>query len=196
MRGHMHSTFRRTKKSSLQNFLWDCSLIPVKLSGLSLGFFVLHPPSSRDFNLFFIAAIFAARSVYCDLPPEPPASFLSLTALCELEESRELFSLARWTTIGRPQINFPFIFSFANWASCMLTSCGKGENREYHNQQSFATGDVYCNYLFSGVLNKGIAPRFASLWTACVPQEILGCNLSKGGKHLDYIGPEKITQQC
>jgi hypothetical protein len=78
----------------------------------------------------------------------------------------------------------------------MLTSGGKGENWEYHNQLSFATGDVYYNYLFSGVLNKGIAPGFASLWTACVPQKILSCNLSKGGKHLDYIRPEKLTQQC
>jgi hypothetical protein len=29
-----------------------------------------------------------------------------------------------------------------------------------------------------------------------VPQKILSCNLSKGGKHLDYIRPEKLTQQC
>lgn len=67
----------------------------VKSFGVSLGLFVLHPSSSRDFNLFFMAAIFAERSVCADLLAEPPVSFLSLSALCETPESRELFSLAR-----------------------------------------------------------------------------------------------------
>ena len=178
-------------KNSIQNFLWECSLVPVKSFGVSLGLFVLHPSSSRDFNLFFMAAIFAARSVCADLTAEPPVTFLSLSALCESLESRELFSLARWTTIGRPQTNFPFIFSFANWASCMLTSGGKGENWEQDSQLSFDTGNGYYSYLFSSVLNKSIAPGFASLWAPCVPQEILSCNLSKRRKHLDNVGPEK-----
>ena len=49
--------------SSLQSFLSDCSPVLFKSSGLSLGLFVLQPSFSRDFNLFFIADIFAARSV-------------------------------------------------------------------------------------------------------------------------------------
>lgn len=130
-------------ENSFQNFLWECSMVPVKSFGVSLGLFVLHPSSSRDFNLLFMAVICAARSVCTDLFAEPPVGFLYLSTLCEELESRVVFSLARWTTTGRPQTNLPFIFSFANWASCMLASGGKGENWEHDNRLSFATGNKY-----------------------------------------------------
>jgi hypothetical protein len=51
--------------------------------------------------------------------------------------------------------------------------------------------EINTTYLLGGVLNKGIAPGFTLLWATCVPQEILSCDLSKGGKHLDNIRPKK-----
>jgi hypothetical protein len=56
----------------------------------------------------------------------------------------------------------------------------------------FSMENEYYFYLFSGVLNKGVTPGLASFWASCVPQEILGHNLSEGRKHLDNVGPLKL----
>lgn len=98
------------------------TILPQDISSVCFCFFGLEPSSSKDFNLFFIAAIFALRLVCPMLPPvrcnfcPSPTDFEELSAV-----SNRLFSLASRTTSGRPQANLPCIFSLANSASCILT---------------------------------------------------------------------------
>jgi len=104
-------------------FIYSHNLTQEMLS-LCFCFLVLELSSSKDFNLFFIAAIFAVRLVCPMAPPPPMRSILcpSLAAFVDLSAvSNKHFSPARRTTSGRPQANLPCIFSLANSASCILT---------------------------------------------------------------------------
>jgi hypothetical protein len=71
----------------------------------------------------------------------------------------------------------------------MLTSGGKGEN--YEDPSMLTTGNEYYSYLFGSVLNKGVTTGLATLRATRVQQEVLGYDLSVGGKHLDNVRPRE-----
>ena len=97
---------------------------PLLQETLSATFCLLVPllSSSISFNLFFIAAILALRLICPELRPvrldlfDVPTLWGAASAV-----SIKDFSLARRTVNGRPQINFPCIFSLASSASWLYT---------------------------------------------------------------------------
>ena len=117
--------------TGLQHLYQSDSWYPVKEWSLlpggkelvsSLGFLGAQPPcSSRDFNLFLIAAILAFRFICPSVLLRASLAFVSAQANFDSMSPR-CFSLAKRTTRGRPETNLPFIFVFANRASWMLTS--------------------------------------------------------------------------